>query len=188
MLEHPDITDTLRDGYHTPEQIPVCPVCGQETYEVYYSDERERCVGCPRCVSSMDIDDVPTLDAEPAIPFGVRRLSEDFCLEIGLPCANQGFETTVAAVALVAQSPRLLHNLSGKLYPAVADAIGEAVHVRIIQRRIDSSITEAFSHDRGCDVYKHFKGIIRADKGKPTIGEFLRVGSRYVADRMNPTP
>lgn len=37
-----------------PEEMPVCPVCGEEVNELYISSETREVVGCPHCVKPTD--------------------------------------------------------------------------------------------------------------------------------------
>lgn len=124
--------------------------------------------------------------AAPAIPLNVRRLAEDFCLEVGLPCTNEGFEMAVLSISLAYQTPKLTEKMDKDLYPAVAQVLGRPIVPKNLRRRIDFAICEAFAHDRGGNPYKYFRHIIRTDKGKPTVGEFIYTGTRYIRDHLHP--
>lgn len=54
MLEHPDITRTLRSGYpYDVKEAPKCPVCGEEADE-FYKNEYGDIVGCTECICKVD--------------------------------------------------------------------------------------------------------------------------------------
>ena len=124
----------------------------------------------------------------PAIPLDVLRLAEDFCMEVGLSCSVRGFEALTAAISLGYLDPTLLKSRDRRLFPAVAEAIHSPCCSKSIRRRIDFCIDSAFARNRGDITYKYFKNTIQPDKGKPTVGEFLFVGVRYIRDHLNATP
>lgn len=37
-----------------PEEMPVCPVCGDDTNDFYVSDDGGEVLGCPHCVKLTD--------------------------------------------------------------------------------------------------------------------------------------
>ena len=51
MIEHYDITAALATGYprSAPNELPLCPVCGEECDTVYKSYDGE-VVGCESCI------------------------------------------------------------------------------------------------------------------------------------------
>ena len=54
VIEHPDITMTLRTGYpHGEPEFPHCPVCDRET-DAFYKDIYGAIVGCDECITRAD--------------------------------------------------------------------------------------------------------------------------------------
>lgn len=54
-IEHPEVEAASRFGYPCPEaHRPVCPYCGEESYELYFSTQIGQIVGCEACVKLKD--------------------------------------------------------------------------------------------------------------------------------------
>lgn len=105
----------------------------------------------------------------------------EFLTEMGIPCRLTGFRHLVTAIASAVKNPGLLKSMTQGLYPYVAQVHGTTVSR--VERASRHAIEVAF--DR-CDwevINRYFGNTVSADKGRPTLGEFIARAAVIVAGR-----
>jgi two-component system response regulator (stage 0 sporulation protein A) len=91
--------------------------------------------------------------------------------EIGIPDHIKGHGYAACAVRLVVENPKLIDNITGKLYPAVADELDT------LTKQVESGIRHAieimFERIDEKTLKKYFGNTINPETGKVTNGEFI---------------
>jgi hypothetical protein len=91
--------------------------------------------------------------------------------ELGITEFINGYEYAVCAIKMVAENPRLIDEITGKLYPAVGIEMED--NEKNTGRRIRHVVEHIF---RRCDeetIQKYFGNTVNPETGKVTNGEFI---------------
>ncbi len=102
----------------------------------------------------------------PSISKALERLFD----QLGLPERN-GRKYLHTAILFVYQDIRLIHRLTGGLYPLVARVHG--TDPRTVERSMRRAIEHAWKYGKIDEQYAIFGGTIDAQRGKPTCGEMI---------------
>lgn len=103
------------------------------------------------------------MDAEGAIDRALK--------DLGIPDHILGYSYLQVAIGAAVQEPELIHAITGRLYPLVAERCGTSC-VRA-ERSIRHAIEQGWLR---CDLSMHdryFGGKVSASRGKPTNAEFI---------------
>lgn len=112
----------------------------------------------------------------------VEEEIENVLLEIGLPEQIKGYRYAVYAIRCVVENPDIIDEITGKLYPAVAE---EFYTTRSrVERAIRHGIECAFDRCDYSAKIKYFGSTISAEKGKPTNSEFIARIANIVRRRV----
>ena len=91
--------------------------------------------------------------------------------EIGIPDHIKGHGYAACAVRLVVEDPKLIDNITGKLYPAVAEEFDT------LSKQVEAGIRHAveimFERIDEKTLKKYFGNTINPETGKVTNGEFI---------------
>lgn len=105
-----------------------------------------------------------------AVPEKKHRLAVETLERLGMP-ELPGREYLVRAIEIAWLDSRLLRQLTGRLYPAVAEKTGgDRRHVERAMRRV---IDEAWRSGAMDAQYELFGDTIDAKRGSPTLGEMI---------------
>lgn len=104
------------------------------------------------------------------VPEEKRRLAAHLLERIGMP-EHCGRDYLRRAIELAWLDARLLHTLTARLYPAVAEAFG--ADPRHVQRAMRHVIDEAWRSGAMEAQYELFGDTIDAKRGSPTLGEMI---------------
>lgn len=104
-----------------------------------------------------------------------------FLREIGVPASLTGYNHLREAILMAVADQSLIHRLTTELYPAVAERF-QTTPSRV-ERTMRHSIEVAWSHGNLETLHKRFGYTVSADKGRPTVGEFVALAAEYVSGR-----
>lgn len=107
----------------------------------------------------------------PTTEYSVDDVIYSVFSEIGIPDHIKGHGYAACAVRLVVGDPKLIDNITGKLYPAVAEELDT------LTKQVESGIRHAieimFERIDEKTLKKYFGNTINPETGKVTNGEFI---------------
>ena len=106
----------------------------------------------------------------PARDLMLKRMTEDFLTELGVPVNFLGYDYLTTAVCLVIDNPNIKSRVCKELYPRIAKIYG--TRSTRVERAIHHSIDFIFSKPDGA-VHDLFGNTINANSGKVTNSEFV---------------
>lgn len=104
-----------------------------------------------------------------------------FLRELGVPASLSGYRYLKEAINQAAADQSLVRRLTTGLYPAVADVF-QTTPSRV-ERAMRHSIETAWTRGDLETLHKRFGYTISAEKGRPTVGEFVALAAEYVSGR-----
>ena len=104
-----------------------------------------------------------------------------FLRELGVPASLSGYRYLKEAINQAAADQSLVHRLTTGLYPAVAEKF-QTTPSRV-ERAMRHSIETAWTRGDLETLHKRFGYTISAEKGRPTVGEFVALAAEYVSGR-----
>lgn len=91
--------------------------------------------------------------------------------ELGMPAHLSGFEYLREAVVRCVRDPDMVRQLTKRLYPDVAKEFSSTPSRT--ERAMRHAVAVAFDRGELERLHTLFGCTVRADKGKPTVGEFI---------------
>lgn len=104
-----------------------------------------------------------------------------FLREMGVPASLLGYCYLKEAINQAAADQSLAHRLTTGLYPAVAEKF-QTTPARV-ERAMRTGIEKAWDRGDLETLHKRFGYTISADRGRPTVGEFVALAAEYVSGR-----
>ena len=104
-----------------------------------------------------------------------------FLREMGVPANIRGYEYMSEAINMVVADRSAIHSLTKTLYPAIAERF-QTTPSRV-ERAMRHSVEVAWSRGDLEAIHKRFGYTISANKGRPTVGEFVAIAAEYVSGR-----
>ena len=134
-----------------------------------------------RYVLEQDLKQVEKLEnrlrvalGEPLTPpsvFDPEDAIRNILFEFGISDYIKGCRYAVCAIKMVVQNPLLIDEITGKLYPAVANEMGD--NEKNTERRIRHVVERIFERCDEETIKKYFCNTLNPDTGKVTNGEFI---------------
>lgn len=113
----------------------------------------------------------------------IERTVERVIMDLGIPCHIKGYNYLKSAIGMVVRKHDMVRAITTELYPAVAKEYNTT------PSRVERAIRHAIEcgWDRvDLDIMaEYFGNTIRADKGKPTNGEFIARVANVVRSHLN---
>lgn len=113
----------------------------------------------------------------------IERTVERVIMDLGIPCHIKGYNYLKSAIGMVVRKHDMVCAITTELYPAVAKEYNTT------PSRVERAIRHAIEcgWDRvDLDIMaEYFGNTIRADKGKPTNGEFIARVANVVRSHLN---
>lgn len=100
-----------------------------------------------------------------------EHIIHDIFKDIGVSCANLGYEYLVEAICMVIDNRAYANGLTIALYPKLAARFDTTASR--VERAIRHSIERVFLYGDPDILFKYFGNTVSAEKGKPTNGEFI---------------
>ena len=104
-----------------------------------------------------------------------------FLRELGVPASLSGYRYLKEAIDQAVADQSLVHRLTTGLYPAVAEKF-QTTPSRV-ERAMRHSIETAWTQGDLETLHKRFGYTVAANKGHPTVGEFVALAAEYVSGR-----
>ena len=101
--------------------------------------------------------------------------------ELGVPADINGYDFLIEAINLVAADRNLIHKRTRGLYPAVAEKF-QTSPARV-ERCLRHAIEMAWERGNLEVIHRRFGYTVSANKGRPTVGEFVALAAEYVSGR-----
>lgn len=138
------------------------------------------------CKSVVDVEAIATSLGDEVFWPGVLPDTKSvetaaFLREIGVPASLSGYTYLKEAINQAVMDQSLVHRLTTGLYPAVAEKF-QTTPSRV-ERTMRHSIEVAWMRGDLDTLQKRFGYTVSADKGRPTVGEFVALAAEYVSGR-----
>ena len=104
-----------------------------------------------------------------------------FLREMGIPAKLLGYTYLKEAINQTVADQSLIRRLTTGLYPAVAEKF-QTTPARV-ERAMRHSVEMAWERGDLEILHKRFGYAISADRGRPTVGEFIALAAEYVSGR-----
>ncbi len=107
-----------------------------------------------------------------------RRRIFELLNRLGVQANRAGREYLEDGILWMMRDKSLLYNITGRLYPAIAQDFG--VTADIVSKAICNAISAAFSRGDLEELGRFFGNTISGSKGKPTNSEFMCMCARWL--------
>lgn len=104
-----------------------------------------------------------------------------FLRETGVPANLRGYSYLKEAIDLAVADQSIIHRLTKRLYPAVAEKFQTTPSC--VERAMRHSVETAWARGDLETLHRRFGYTISFRKGRPTIGEFVALAAEYVSGR-----
>ena len=138
-----------------------------------------------RCVPAADFDaamneverEAATTEAAP-----VESMSLELLTELGAPASLKGHPYIVAGLTMLVEKPELIHAVTKKLYPTIAERCGTTP--ARVERAIRHVIEVCWDRGEWTTLIRYFGNTVSDRKGKPTNAEFLAQLANIIRQKM----
>lgn len=100
-----------------------------------------------------------------------ENIVHDIFKEIGVSCANLGYEYLVEAICMVIDNRAYANSLTNALYPQLAARFDTTASR--VERAIRHSVERVFLCGDPDTLFEYFGNTVSPEKSKPTNGEFI---------------
>lgn len=104
-----------------------------------------------------------------------------FLRETGIPANLLAYEYLKEAIDLAVADPSIIHRLTKRLYPAVAEKF-QSTPSRV-ERSMRHGVETAWARGDLETLHKRFGYTVSIKKGRPTVGEYIALASEFVSGR-----
>lgn len=104
-----------------------------------------------------------------------------FLREMGVPANIRGYDYLGEAINMVAADRSVIRGITKILYPAIAEKF-QTTPSRV-ERAMRHGVDVAWQRGNLEAIHKRFGYTVSANKGHPTVGEFVAIAAEYVSGR-----
>lgn len=108
----------------------------------------------------------------------INQKIEDTLLEIGVPASLKGFGCLCEAIKLTVDDPKIINQVTKRLYPTIALQSGTTANRA--ERAIRHAIEVAWLRGDTDTLKRYFGNAVSCGTGKPTNSEFIATVTIYI--------